>query len=217
MADKGRLSKFQIQQICEESTMSANLLSKFEEKNGKFFKKRLEEEIRKRKLYCSSRRKSRSYRNKKNVTYVEHALQRMGNANANANANDNVLKDDGVKGKKEKSFYKNPPKSDLFREFFDFHLHYTNQKYVSLNEGKDMGLLNKLIKELGEEEVRERIDRFFKFPNDFILKQGFSVGVFYSQINFLIEKKPIMTETQRKNIASMKALNDRLSNEKTNV
>ena len=85
----------------------------------------------------------------------------------------------------KRTYSKHPPKSAIFNDFFNLHLHYLNQKYISLNENKDINLLNKLVDELGDEDVRERLERFFKSKDKFVLENGFSVGMFYSQINKL--------------------------------
>lgn len=180
MADKGHLTLKHMQSICKAYGTAHALHNKFKiDEKGLFYNERLEVEVEKRRFYTESRRINAKHMHK-------HMPKHMGNANINANAIV-ITKEESLK--KSRSFSRNPPKSSLFSDFFNLHLHYTNQKYVSTNENKDMSQLNKIVEELGEEEVRIRLDRFFKSKSKFILENGYSIGIFYSQINFLTEKQ----------------------------
>lgn len=105
----------------------------------------------------------------------------------NNEKNDNIS--DTNKTRPKKTFYKNPPTTELMEYFKGRYLKITNKVYVSTKKFQDIEQLKELDELLGEEEVKERMERFFESSNKFILDNGYTVGIFYSQINFLTNKE----------------------------
>lgn len=58
------------------------------------------------------------------------------------------------------------------------------KKYV-VSGKKDADLLKKLLNNLSEEEIKKLNDVFFESDDEFVQKSGYTIGVFYSQINKL--------------------------------
>ena len=77
-----------------------------------------------------------------------------------------------------------PSAPTLITFFVDKYHEKTGEKYF-VNGGKDGSLMASLEKRLGRDEVLARLERFFSSRDEFILKAGFSIGVFYSQVNKL--------------------------------
>lgn len=71
------------------------------------------------------------------------------------------------------------------------------EKY--LFTGKDAKIIQTLLKTLSLEEVQLRGKQFFGSKDDFIVKAGYTIGVFQSQINKLSTPKPksFVTEWRR--------------------
>lgn len=59
-----------------------------------------------------------------------------------------------------------------------------NKKYV-VSGGKDGSLLKKLLKSLEKEEIKKLNDLFFQSDDPFVQKAGYTIAVFFSQINKL--------------------------------
>lgn len=84
----------------------------------------------------------------------------------------------------------------LIDYFFDKHLEIKKEKYV-VTGGKDSDVLRKLLILFSETELKDKIDRFFAITDDpFIIKAGYTVGVFKSQINKL--HTPAISEGEQK-------------------
>jgi len=97
---------FELKQICEESTLTERLLSKFKiDDKGNYYNLRLEEEVLKRSKYNQSRRK--------NLHMDTHMDGHMGNVNGNANENGN--KDKKNNKPKKKRF--TPPSLEQVKEY----------------------------------------------------------------------------------------------------
>ena len=75
------------------------------------------------------------------------------------------------------------------RHFYTVYKKKTGLEYVA-QFGKDGAIFKNLLKTHAEAEVIALIDKFFVSQDPFILKAGFTVGVFQSQINKLQTKKP---------------------------
>ena len=69
-------------------------------------------------------------------------------------------------------------------EFFVRYQTRLNQRPV-IQGGRDGKLLGDIEKQLGREEFCRRLDLFFASTDEFIIKAGFTVGVFVSQVNKL--------------------------------
>ena len=67
-------------------------------------------------------------------------------------------------------------------EFFTRYQNRLHQKPV-INGAKDGKLLGDIERQLGREEFNRRLDLFFQSTDEFIIKAGYTVGVFVSQIN----------------------------------
>lgn len=183
MADKGRLTFKHMQSICKAYEQSYALHEHLKiDENGLYYHPRLESEIQKRRNYTQSRRENAKHMHK-------HMPKHMGNGNDNGNG-DVFNKEE----KPKKTFYKNPPTTDILQYFKDRHNSVTNKTYVSTNKRKDNDLLLGLIEILGEDEVKKKIDIFLKINDDFILKAGHTVAVFHSRINSLNDKKDKMND-----------------------
>jgi len=50
---------------------------------------------------------------------------------------------------------------------------------------KDAGLIKSLLRKISIEELKDLLDRFFTSDDKFIMSSGYTIGVFYSQINKL--------------------------------
>lgn len=121
---KGRLSEKDMLNICK--TYDEDIFEKFtKDENGKYYNKRLEEEIQKRINYTESRRKNRksSINQKDKETAIEHMsnicethVQHMGNGNGNGNINRNIESNRGSGGKRERK--PEPPTLDQVIQFF---------------------------------------------------------------------------------------------------
>ena len=73
--------------------------------------------------------------------------------------------------------------------FYDKYLQRTGCPYVR-NFGKDGAIFKELLKIVPEEELKTLIDRFFDLKDEFVVKAGFTVGVFKTQINPPRSNKP---------------------------
>ena len=100
----GRLTREQVQIIC--GSIDEYVLSKFlQDKNGKYFNKRMEEEAKKRSNFCESRKQNAQkgkecQRNNEKAyadTSVEHMGSHMENENDNVNVSNNSNKKVNVK------------------------------------------------------------------------------------------------------------------------
>lgn len=58
-----------------------------------------------------------------------------------------------------------------------------------INGGKDGGLMKKVASTYGEARAKELLDVFFESRDPFIQQSGYTIGVFYSQINKLLTVK----------------------------
>lgn len=84
MADKGRLSKQRMINVCRGYVITTSLEEKFKiDENGNYYNERLEFEVSKRKNFCESRRISRM-----SVLTSPHTSERMVNRNRNVNRSD---------------------------------------------------------------------------------------------------------------------------------
>ena len=63
-----------------------------------------------------------------------------------------------------------------------------NRKYVP-SYAKDYSLLKNILGTLSEKEVISLMDKFFATNDPFVLKEGFTIGIFKSQINKLALQK----------------------------
>ena len=80
MADKGRLTKKRMIDVCGTSDLDTSLIEKFKiDENGLYFNERLEVEVSKRKNFCESRRLSRMSNVRE--TYVERMVNRNRDVN----------------------------------------------------------------------------------------------------------------------------------------
>ncbi len=88
-ADKGHMTTEDMKNVCQTyDTSWPKISSKFKiDAEGKFYNKRLQDEIEKRASYCNSRRKNREHMNKICKTYVPHM------EDANANEDEDAIKD----------------------------------------------------------------------------------------------------------------------------
>lgn len=68
--------------------------------------------------------------------------------------------------------------------FVQTHLEKTGTKYIFLG-GKDGKIVSEIMKFMTLGEFKDRVDMFFSSDDEFILKAGFTIGVFQSQINKL--------------------------------
>lgn len=59
------------------------------------------------------------------------------------------------------------------------------EKPVITNK-KDGDLIKKLVNAYGSEKVEELLDKFFAADDEFIKQSGYTIGVFYSQVNKLL-------------------------------
>jgi len=79
-------------------------------------------------------------------------------------------------------------KNKYIIEFFKFWTNKFNekfsQKYV-VQGAKETNLLKTLFKSFSPEELKNKAETFFSCNDDFIKKSGYTIGVFYSQINKL--------------------------------
>lgn len=74
------------------------------------------------------------------------------------------------------------PLLDLYVELFEGKFH----KRPVLNFGKDGAIFKDLIKALGEDVVRDILRRFFESTDSFVVKSGYSIGVFRVTANRLL-------------------------------
>ena len=72
--------------------------------------------------------------------------------------------------------------SVCLKYFGEIHEKTRKEKYVA-NFGKDGKIFKELLAILETNEIKRRIDLFFKSDDEFIQKAGYTVGVFKSQIN----------------------------------
>jgi len=102
LADKGSLSLEEIE-IIVRGEVSEKVLGKLACKtSGRYFNRRLEEEVNKRKEYAKSRRNNRLSKNKV-VTHEKHMSTHMVNVNRDVNVNRN----------KDNIVFKTPTKSEV--------------------------------------------------------------------------------------------------------
>lgn len=85
---------------------------------------------------------------------------------------------------KELNALKAKPRDGLIDYFYQCHLRKTGNAYA-VDGGKDGAIMKHLTEQLGEDEVRHRIDKFFESTEPFILEAGYTIGVFKSQVNKL--------------------------------
>ena len=70
----------------------------------------------------------------------------------------------------------------LIDYFFNKHLELLEKK-VHIDGGKDGKTMQTLLKTFNEQELKDRIDWFITFKDDFVDNAGRTIGVFKSQIN----------------------------------
>lgn len=75
-----------------------------------------------------------------------------------------------------------PPSAQTY--FYSIYEQKTGHKYIA-DFGKDGAIFKNLLKIIPEDELKTLIDRFFETTDDFILKAGFTTGVFKTQVNKL--------------------------------
>jgi len=81
------------------------------------------------------------------------------------------------------------PLFDLYVELFEEKFH---QRPV-LNFGKEGAILKDLVKALGEDVVRDILRRFFESTDPFVVKSGYSIGVFRVTANRLLAESSRQT------------------------
>lgn len=74
--------------------------------------------------------------------------------------------------------------AELIAYFTDAFKQATGNDYV-VNRGKDYKLAHSILKQISVDRAKELVRRFFSSQDDFIVKAGFTFGVYVSQINKL--------------------------------
>lgn len=165
MADKGRLTIEHMQSICKAYGIAHVLHSRFKiDENGLYYNLRLEQEVVKRCNYTKSRREN-----------AKHMHKHMGNRDANANL---------IPTKASKTVFKKLPTADttIVQSFFYAQYELTQGCKALPEWGKDGKIFKEMLKVFTVDQIKDLIILFFSIENDFILKAGYSVGVFKSQI-----------------------------------
>lgn len=80
------------------------------------------------------------------------------------------------------------PTRDLLKYFDDLHLQRVGVR-AYIKPGKDAKLLASLWKSHGNDLVRDLIADFFESPDAFVRENGYSVGMFISQVPKLIARR----------------------------
>jgi uncharacterized protein YdaU (DUF1376 family) len=127
----GHLSLEEVNYICR--TNEPTILKKFvQDQDGLFFNERLEEEMKKRKSFCNSRKENikKRYLNKGSNTYVATNVEHM----ENENENENINKEKGVRGEKQ---FKNPTLEEVKQYFRE--KGYTEQSAITAYEYYEAG------------------------------------------------------------------------------
>jgi 3D (Asp-Asp-Asp) domain-containing protein len=93
------------------------------------------------------------------------------------------------KSKSKKEIDIDPRVKTLIDYFFQRHLEIKKEKY-HVAGGKDGDAMKRLLSTFTEDEIKNKIDLFFASKDDFILKAGFTIGIFSTQINKLRAKSP---------------------------
>jgi hypothetical protein len=91
---------------------------------------------------------------------------------------------------KDKDKYKEKELNNSQKYFYDTYLKTFNALYVA-NFGKDGKLFKEMNKVISEKDLMSKIDKFMSSKDEFIVKAGYTVGVFYSQINKLNSSKKV--------------------------
>jgi uncharacterized protein YdaU (DUF1376 family) len=127
----GHLTIEQVNYICR--TNEPTILKKFvQDQDGLFFNERLEEEMKKRKSFCDSRKENikKRYNKKCNTTYVATNVEHM----ENENENENINKEKGVRGEKQ---LKKPTLEEVKQYFRE--KGYTEQSAITAYEYYEAG------------------------------------------------------------------------------
>lgn|SRR3990167_1588971 len=105
----------------------------------------------------------------------------------NDTINNNVNNEKNVKNvknekKNDKSLVASPQSART--HFYSLYKQKTGHEYIA-DFGKDGAIFKSLLKIVPEDELKTLIDRFFESADDFIIKAGFTIGVFKTQVNKL--------------------------------
>lgn len=94
------------------------------------------------------------------------------------------------KDKESKSHCESPQKRDPHvKEFIDFYFQAFQEKFLGqkpvIDGGKDGKIIKGLLKIVSLEELKDLLLKFFDSDDPFVLKSGYTVGAFKSQVNKL--------------------------------
>ena len=88
----------------------------------------------------------------------------------------------------KKKIVRDPQVKEFIDWFFQAYQSAVGEKY-HVNGGKDGAVVKRLLATYDLPKLKELGEKFFASRDDFILKAGFSIGVFASQINKLVSSK----------------------------
>ena len=109
------------------------------------------------------------------------------------------------------------PTNDIFKYFCDGYQKTFNKQYIA-TFAKDKAILKDLSRIKTRDELLDLIDRFFASTDSFILRSGYTVGVFKAVINKLQLNMPSnITDAQIHNLKSAKEFERRMADEQKRV